>query len=204
MVTIPSLHADRAVFPALLCLYITSTRSLLGVTKILFTQLIILAFSSQSALLAAGLSEDRRLANLPTTSAQQLRELATHADWQVRQAVAMNRKTPVDIFQQLANDSNQDVRIALSTNLSTPEEIFFILARDPSEQVRSVVARFEYVPAAVLAAMADDQSAEIRLEVARNWNTDIPTLKKLSQDTFDEVRAMALHSLSDRNRENSQ
>jgi hypothetical protein len=200
MVSIPSLHSDRAVFSALLCVCITLIRSAFDSLKRSIYLLIVLAFLSSAPLQAAGLSEDLRLANLPTTSAQQLRKLALHQDWEVREAVAMNRKTPVDIFTQLARDPNQAVRIALSTNLSTPEEIFFILARDPSEQVRSVVARFEYVPAAVLATMADDKNTDIRLEVARNWNTDIPTLEKLSRDQFDEVREMALHSLNDRNR----
>jgi hypothetical protein len=201
MVPTPSLQTDRAVFSALLCITTAFIRSPLDNAKRRFFLLIILAFFSHTPLLAAGLSEDLRRANLPTTSAQQLRMLAQHQDWQVREAVAMNRRSPVDIFAQLARDPNQAVRIALSTNLSTPEDIFFILARDPYEQVRSVVARFEYVPASVLAAMADDKSTEIRLEVARNWNTDIPTLKKLSQDTFDEVRSMALRSLNDRNQQ---
>ncbi len=201
MVSSPSLHTDRAVNTALFCVASTSFRSLVDNPKIPFYILIILVFFGHTSPLAAGLSEDTRRANLPTTSTQQLRVLATHSDWQVRQAVAMNRKTPVDVFAQLARDPRQDVRIALATNLATPENIFFILARDPSEQVRSVVARFEYVPASVLSVMAADKSADIRIEVARNWNTDIPTLEKLSQDAFDEVRSMALRSLHDRNQQ---
>jgi len=165
------------------------------------TIILFVLIASITPVTAYALDKLVRLANLPTTSIQQLTELATESDWHVRQTVAMNRKTPEDVLLKLAQDPVQDVRIAVCTNLSTTESIFFVLAKDESEQVRSVVARFEYVTAAVLASMANDSSTDIRLEVARNWNTDIPTLKKLSKDEFEEVKNMALHSLSDRDQQ---
>jgi len=166
-----------------------------------YYQVLILLLLGFAPSISMAINDQVRLANLPGTSTQQLRELADESDWQVRQAVAMNRKTPSDVLEKLARDPVQDVRIAVCTNLSTTEPVFFILAKDPSEQVRSVVARFEYVSAAVLASMSNDSSTDIRIEVARNWNTDIPTLEKLSKDEFEEVRNMALHSINDRKKQ---
>lgn len=171
-------------------------------TRYLNLKLIILLFAmNYSCVMAADTKALIRQANLPSTTPEQLQVLATNSHAPVRVAVAMNRKTPVEVLDKLAKDREQDVRIAVCTNLSTTEKTYFTLAHDASEEVRSVVARFEYVSAAVLASMVADKSSDIRMEIARNWNTDIPTLTILSQDEFEEVSNMAMQTLHLREQE---
>lgn len=149
-----------------------------------------------------GLADDAyRRASHPATSSADLASLVHHGDWQVREAVALNRRTSPAALMALAHDKDQRVRIAVATNISTTPEIFLVLARDKQVAVRSVVARFEYVTAEALAILADDKEANIRMEVARNWNTSEATLKKLLRDEFSEVSNTAEITLAKRRQE---
>jgi hypothetical protein len=136
-------------------------------------------------------NQRKRLAASTNATAAQLQQYTKDPEWEVRQAVARNRRTPVNLLAILAQDPHPQVRISVATNLSTDEAIFMVLANDSDVQVRSVVARFEYVPASVLAVMASDPVTDIRIEVARNLNTDRATLTRLMKDSQPEVVSMA-------------
>ncbi|MBD3671428.1 MAG: hypothetical protein HUJ29_11720 [Gammaproteobacteria bacterium] len=137
-------------------------------------------------------------AGLPTVGSERLQQLAAHSDWEVRRAVAGNRRTPVELLRQLATDPDRRIRITVATNLSTPPALHMLLAADADKQVRSVVSRFEYVPAEALDQLANDPDPEIRVEVAGNWNTAEATLKRLLQDEFESVRRRAEQELAKR------
>ena len=134
---------------------------------------------------------EKRMAGHPATSAEKLWDLFKSKDWEVRETLGRNRKSPIELLDKLADDENMHVRIAVATNLSTTEKIFEKLAKDEEVEVRSVVARFEYIPERILAILANDDVVDIRLEVARNLNTTKATLHKLVRDTHLEVSQIA-------------
>lgn len=147
---------------------------------------------------ADDLTARKRAAGLPATPAAQLAALAADSRWEVREAVAQNRRTPAALLSTLAADPDPHVRIAVATNLSTPASVHHQLARDPDPQVRSVVARFEYVPIPVLMILADDPLVDIRLEVARSLNANEQVLRKVMTDsdpTVSHIAGQALQAL---------
>ena len=144
---------------------------------------------------ATHIDDHRREAGLPSVTHDRLWELAESKDWQVRQTVARNRRSPRELLYQLAGDKHPQVRIGVATNLSSDERTFMLLAKDKDVQVRSVVARFEYVPVATLQLLAYDHQAEIRLEVARNLNSNRDILETLSKDTDPDVSNVAQQAL---------
>ena len=146
---------------------------------------------------AVTLDDDKRLAGHPSTSAEKLWDLSKSKNWQVRESLGYNRRTPIELLKKLASDNDAHVRIAVATNLSTTEAIFEILATDKDVAVRSVVARFEYVPDRILAILANDQVVDIRIEVARNLNTTKATLQKLLKDSHAEVSQIASQRMAE-------
>lgn len=162
--------------------------------RLLFVFLMVMGMGA--GVIADDVNQRRLQAGLPTTTEPQFRRLMRDPDWEVRQKVARNRKTPADILDSMANDTHPQVRIGVATNLATREKTFMTLARDQDTAVRSVVARFEFVPASVLALMATDPSINIRFEVASNLNTDKETLLQLSKDSIPDVAAAAAARLA--------
>lgn len=144
--------------------------------------LLLLGWLSEPLLASDDLFTLKREAGLPSTPVAQLRVLAATSHWQVREALAQNRRAPEDLLALLAADPEQRVRIAVATNLATTEAIHLQLAGDEDPQVRSVVARFEYLPVSVLMRLADDPLVDIRLEVARSLNANEQVLRKAMND----------------------
>ena len=75
-------------------------------------------------------------AGCPSTSCNQLRELARSSIPAVRRRVAENREAPVDVLRSLAYDQDPEVRAAVGLNKSTPPDVVFLLVRDENVDVR--------------------------------------------------------------------
>ena len=75
-----------------------------------------------TVLLAGEVNSDRkRQAGDPKATAAQLMALADDKNWEVRQVLARNRKSPVALLEKLARDQHPQVRIGVATNLATTE-----------------------------------------------------------------------------------
>ena len=72
----------------------------------------------------------KQVAEHPDTSIDALRELAAHADLEVRIAVADNRNTPLETLMILAQDECVDLRYAIAENHNIHEDVLNMLAED--------------------------------------------------------------------------
>ncbi len=72
----------------------------------------------------------REVAEHPDTSFAALRELAGHADVEVRTAVADNRYTPFETVMMLAQDESADLRYAIAENHNIHADVLSMLADD--------------------------------------------------------------------------
>lgn len=75
-------------------------------------------------------SRCKEIAEHPDTSTDTLRELATHADVEVRIAVADHRNTPLETVMILAQDESVDLRYALAENHNIHAAVLSMLAED--------------------------------------------------------------------------
>ena len=69
-----------------------------------------------------------------------MRALAADSSWVVREGVAGNSVTPVEVLRALAFDVDEEVRAAVAGNLGSPLEVLRALAIDEDEAVRAGVA----------------------------------------------------------------
>lgn len=72
----------------------------------------------------------KEVAEHPDTSIEALRELARHADVEVRIAVAEHRKTLLETVIVLAHDESVDLRYAMAENHNIHGDVLDILAHD--------------------------------------------------------------------------
>ena len=72
----------------------------------------------------------KKVAEHPDTSFAALRELAGHADVEVRIAVADHMNTPFETVILLAQDENVDLRYAIAENHNICEGALLMLAQD--------------------------------------------------------------------------
>ncbi len=107
----------------------------------------------------------------------------------VRESVAGNQKTPVEILEVLGNEKTEtdlDVRIAVAENPSTPEKVLRVLGNQSTEsepEVRRIVARRDTTPKDVLVILGGDDTEtdfSVKLFVASNPNTPENILWQLS------------------------
>jgi hypothetical protein len=98
---------------------------------------------------------DRRLTELAAktgTPTELLRQLATHADVEVRVAVAVNSATAPDTLAVLASDEDRWVRRCVAYNTSTPPAALRELARTSTAPKPNTHEIFDILTARYLAA----------------------------------------------------
>jgi hypothetical protein len=100
-----------------------------------------------------------------------LRLLAVDSNPKIRERVALDNHTPVDVFEALAADRDEGVRSCVARNENTPCEVLRSLATDTSERVRGFLAVNYYVPDDVMHLLATDRSRTVR-ELVR-WKSDL-------------------------------
>lgn len=100
-----------------------------------------------------------------------LRLLAVDPNPKIRERVALDRHTPVDVFEDLARDPDEGVRSCVARNEGTPCDVLRFLAADRSELVRGFLAINFYVPLDAMELLARDRSRTVR-ELAR-WKAEL-------------------------------
>jgi hypothetical protein len=107
-------------------------------------------------------------------SVSQLWELAQHHHYVIRQAVAQNLNTPLEILEQLISDSNSEV---VRQALKHPHATLDLLNKSPefhkakNWRLRVMIARDARTSLDVLLQLAEDDSAFVRYAVSRNPHT---------------------------------
>ncbi len=123
-----------------------------------------------------------------------LRAHASHDAWRVRQAVARNPRSPLEVIERLAGDADYDVRAAITTNGRIPERLLERFERDPHALVRSGVALNPRTSTPALERLALDEDSDVRQAVAVNPAVSSGLLERLSRDEREAVRrAVALN-----------
>ena len=90
-----------------------------------------------------------------------LKKLAEDEDWEVRETVARNPKTPVDILRKLALDEDDDVRWGAIQNPNMTAEALKKLAEDEDWEVRETVAENPKTPVDILRKLALDEDEHV-------------------------------------------
>lgn len=123
---------------------------------------------------------------------EHLQYLAKSQDEQVRQVVAKNPLTPVELLPVLAKDESRWVRRFVAEHSQIPVELLRMLAQDKDPGVRGAVARHPLTPVELLQILAQDQNpgflSNVREQVARNRQTPIEVLCTLARDENADVR----------------
>ena len=90
----------------------------------------------------------------------------------------------------LARSESAKIRESVASNHHTPVDVFAALARDPDAGVRSCIARNEHVPVDVLRSLASDESEVVRGFLAVNFVVPIDVVRSLADDESDIVRGL--------------
>ena len=94
-----------------------------------------------------------------SSCSQQLLEQLAHSEVdRIRQRVAENPRTPIDVLELLSADRNVDVRIAVGTNPSTPDHLRYSLAFDEDPNVRLGLAEDVNTPLELIEKLMEDEN----------------------------------------------
>ncbi|MEW6491455.1 MAG: hypothetical protein AB1589_02730 [Cyanobacteriota bacterium] len=116
-----------------------------------------------------------------------LEHLASHKDKSIREFVASNPNTPVQLLKQLAQDKDIDVRRCVARNPNTPLKLLQQLTQDEDNYVRLCIACKPDLPVQILKLLKLDHN--ILVDVASNPNTPVQVLEQLAQhDNYSFVR----------------
>ncbi|MDP3209234.1 MAG: hypothetical protein Q8M65_08795 [Rhodoglobus sp.] len=107
------------------------------------------------------------------TKIARLRLLATDPNPKIRERVALDHHTPLDVFEQLAQDPDEGVRACVARNEATPCDVLRSLVADRSERVRGFLALNFYVPMDAMDTLARDDSGTVR-DLVR-WKSELAT-----------------------------
>lgn len=86
-------------------------------------------------------NEIQKIVSNSSLDSKQLKKLAKHKNWKIRQIVASNPNTEIEVLQELAQDKNLEVRVAVAANCKTAAESLEILKLDEEFVVREAVAK---------------------------------------------------------------
>lgn len=86
-------------------------------------------------------NEIQKIVSNSSLDSKQLKKLAKHKNWKIRQIVASNPNTEIEVLQELAQDKNLEVRVAIAANCKTAAESLEILKLDEEFVVREAVAK---------------------------------------------------------------
>jgi len=162
----------------------------------------------------------RSIASHKATPPRLLRQLSEFECWAIREAVAANPYTPVDVLDSLAKSkprgtstsstarrttcaytllaNESEVRSAVAGNAATPVAVLLRLSRDESDGVRAAAAGNRRMPHGVLKELASASSFRVRASVAQNLSAPRRVLNRLRQDECRYVRRCASETLKKR------
>lgn len=137
----------------------------------------------------------------PSTTKEELEEMAKDEDWYVRGIVAANSKISVGLVCELAEDPHHFVNYIAASNINAPPELIRkIYERDKINNNYQIYAGATFLcgvgknpntPEYILEEMARSRHAQDRLSVANNPNAPAHILKKLALDSDNLVREVA-------------
>lgn len=116
-----------------------------------------------------------------STSADELRFFAAHANAGVRSDAAKNAALPPDLQPGLAKDSDWLVRSFLGANPTLNPDIAKELSSDEDPRVRWVVAKNPVTPKEVLQTLAGDSHPEVQKKLAANSALDEELMLTLAE-----------------------
>ncbi|PKU26209.1 DUF2336 domain-containing protein [Telmatospirillum siberiense] len=130
---------------------------------------------------------DRQDGEAPPLTYEQSRDLALHADPEVRRRLAGRQDLRPEILYFLADDPAPQVRRQIAANLATPAQADFHLAADTDPSVRGDLAQ-------KIARLAPGLSAD---EQDRLRHITYETLQLLARDQITRVRQILAEALKD-------
>ena len=143
----------------------------------------------------------RRSAAYKTTRPALLTQLADDPEAQVRQSVAGNINTPIEVLRRLALDPHKRVRAGVAGNSRHLDPalpaLLGTLGNDAESAVRQALAINPLVPMEVIDALASDESKKVRGTVAFNPAAPAATLLRLLADprsTANTRRGVFIHA----------
>jgi hypothetical protein len=77
----------------------------------------------------------------------------------LRRAVTLNKRLPIEVLAELASDNDPSVRIDIAMKRQLSAELFVLLAADRDEGVRQRIALNPKVPTEILRSLAEDESS---------------------------------------------
>jgi hypothetical protein len=138
---------------------------------------------------------DAQMAVNPTTDPQLLRQISTSKDWELRQLVASNPNTPIDILWQLGIDFPESILSNPIFELLQIERLHLV-AEIPHETLTSLL-QCERVPKNFMEYAVGQQDYSLWLAVAYNPYTSSTLLEKLAKKSRRQdrelIRAVAAH-----------
>ncbi len=114
-----------------------------------------------------------------------IKDLASHPDAEVRVRLASIAETPAEILYFLAADTSSVVRRAVAENPMTPRQANTVLSRDSDYTVRCLLAR-----KIVGAGLPEDERSQL-------WRMGFTILETLARDTLVRVRRTLAEAIKD-------
>lgn len=118
----------------------------------------------------------------PQTPSEILNELATNANYLIRQGVAKHPNTTLETLNKFKTDENINVREKVAQSPKISVEIIEELARNSAPLVRRAIASNPQTSTTILDKLKSDRSLTVRLAVAENTNSSMNILQELLKD----------------------
>lgn len=117
----------------------------------------------------------------------------------MRNALAIDTRTPTNILEQLADDPDCDIRRSIAQNRSTPSYVLERMSKDPNQGIQQAVATNPNTPRNVVTMMilsgytlGDDERGEIALnDRLIEWkNNDLPNF--FSSSSPEQIKSLII------------
>lgn len=102
------------------------------------------------------------------------RQFATHEDIKIRQIIAKNENTPIEVLERLKTDDNFKVRARVAQNKKSSVLILKLLANDKDNRVRAEVVNNKNTPNDLLEQLISDRDCWVRNSFI--YNNNIPSI----------------------------
>ena len=109
----------------------------------------------------------------------------------LRNRLAKNLATPMDILVRLAGDENEFVRASVAENMNSTEEMLMDLADDGKYPVKVSLARNPRSPEAALLKLAGESHPTIREKLVENPMATKAVLERLAEGRKDKAALVA-------------
>lgn len=114
--------------------------------------------------------------NFDDVSPSDLTQLVKCLNFQVRLAISVNPKTPVEALDILKVDTRCNIRLSIAQRKDTPSDILSFLSFDNTESVRLAVAENKNTPNEVLDILSKDTAWLVKETAIKNKNKRTPLL----------------------------